>query len=239
MASRPDDAELPWRDVEVGREASMTNHALKDRVKRIEQVTSDLRSWVARMCIVPLTPLDSGCPTWRDVTLLDSSPLSRQMGKDWIAKRMFHQTNRVFHARDIQRAIYDTSGDLCDLVGLRLVTRGQLVVPLPMNIGVGLLRRHILEIVFFNLLVDDLFAGKLPSHATTVLEETTSTVLHHATVRHGVMLMDTHMLVGVCEENNDRAIVVATSIIYRYFASGTGSALLGLDSAAMSCTPLN
>ncbi|KAF0719253.1 Aste57867_1176 [Aphanomyces stellatus] len=209
---------LAWRDVaqalgDARTTSCETNRALKSRKIAIKQLASDLQTWVASCCSVP-SQLDPTCSTWRDVTLL-GSPLSRTMGKEWITKRMYHQMNHIYHTHgmcaDESRDFLEASAS--DTPGVHFITRGQMVVNLPMDFILGLYRRHPIEILCFDLTAADLQLGHLPEH-NTVVEETKTTALHQA-VRHHPMQLDevAHMLVGVFEESAERAIVVVTNIL--------------------------
>ncbi|KAF0719252.1 Aste57867_1175 [Aphanomyces stellatus] len=221
---------LAWRDVaqalgDARTTSCETNRDLKSRMMAIKQLTSDLQTWVASCCSVP-TQLDPACPTWRDVTLLGSS-MSRQMGKEWITKRMYHQMDHLFHVHgmcaDEGRDFLEASAS--DTPGVHFITRGQMVVGLPMHLFLDLYRRHPIEISCFDLTAADLQSGHLPEH-NTVVEETKSTTLHQA-IRHHPMQLDevAHMLVGVFEESAERAIVVVTNILQDEAMSSTTASM--------------
>ncbi|KAF0694205.1 Aste57867_14898 [Aphanomyces stellatus] len=91
---------VAWSDIckELRAESALSvaqNTALKTQVKLFQDLVLRMKIWVARNSSVVV--LDGRVPTWRDVSLL-AQPRSRQLGKEWITKNMFHQADAIFHS---------------------------------------------------------------------------------------------------------------------------------------------
>ncbi|KAF0700837.1 Aste57867_8636 [Aphanomyces stellatus] len=90
---------LPWKEIagvlkEERHLATSQWKALKTQVTEYESLALEMRKWVIANCAIE-TPLNSRTSTWRECSLL-ANPRSRQLGKEWILKQMYHNADRVF-----------------------------------------------------------------------------------------------------------------------------------------------
>ncbi|KAF0719250.1 Aste57867_1173 [Aphanomyces stellatus] len=226
---------LRWQDVaralQDARDDSVgENRMLQRRVHATETLLQQLHAWVSRR--VPMS-LDATGRTWRDTTLL-GSPEARQMGKAWITSRMHMQAARVFYTHGFPTTLNDPFFDTT-VEHRTIQSRCQLTIPLPMDVLVGMYRHHLCEITCLDLSLADIEARQFPVQ-TSVVEITETTALHQVIRRHrsqGHRLDEViHMLVGVSRTNDDRAVVVATTILE------DAVALIG-DRAAMIQRPFH
>ncbi|KAF0705488.1 Aste57867_7030 [Aphanomyces stellatus] len=91
---------VAWKDICMGlREesglSSAQHAALKEQVHQYKALAQRMKIWVL-LNAMPRVALDGRVSTWRDVSLM-AHPTSRQLGKEWIAKQLIHQTKAVFH----------------------------------------------------------------------------------------------------------------------------------------------
>ncbi|KAF0700832.1 Aste57867_8631 [Aphanomyces stellatus] len=90
---------LSWRDMALAlgdgfRTTAAQHEALKAQVAEYKVLRAMMQAWVATNAAVT-TRLDGNVATWRDTTLM-VHPASRQLGKEWIMKRMYHHTDEWF-----------------------------------------------------------------------------------------------------------------------------------------------
>ncbi|KAF0700843.1 Aste57867_8642 [Aphanomyces stellatus] len=90
---------LAWKDIanSLNNEESLSifqQKALKAQVREFNHLMRDMHKWATKHSCLQ-SSLDQEAPTWRDCTLLSTSH-SRQLGKEWIAKRMLHNADRMF-----------------------------------------------------------------------------------------------------------------------------------------------
>ncbi|KAF0700835.1 Aste57867_8634 [Aphanomyces stellatus] len=90
---------LPWRDVakalqEQRDEVESDKRTLERYLKEQRRLLHDMQQWVAVQLSLQASP-HAGVPTWRNVSLL-ANPVSRRLGKEWILKHMYLNTDRVF-----------------------------------------------------------------------------------------------------------------------------------------------
>ncbi|KAF0700834.1 Aste57867_8633 [Aphanomyces stellatus] len=91
--------EAPWRDVakalqEQRAEVESDKRTLERHMKVQRRLLNDMQQWVAAQLSLQTAP-NAAVPTWRDVSLL-ASPVSRWLGKEWILKQLYDQTDHVF-----------------------------------------------------------------------------------------------------------------------------------------------
>ncbi|KAF0719755.1 Aste57867_827 [Aphanomyces stellatus] len=93
---------LPWTDIAAGlREDQLLttaqHKALKAQVQSYKATVHAMKAWVLANAVIPrgAVRLEATTPSWRSVSLL-ACPRTRLLGKDWITKRMLHNTDRMF-----------------------------------------------------------------------------------------------------------------------------------------------
>ncbi|KAF0690168.1 Aste57867_18418 [Aphanomyces stellatus] len=90
---------LPWKDVAIAlREdrslSEFQNHALKKQVDEYCLMVECMQRWVGSATHMQ-NVLHPATKSWRNVSLL-SNPAARRMGKDWITKQLYYNTNDIF-----------------------------------------------------------------------------------------------------------------------------------------------
>ncbi|KAF0719247.1 Aste57867_1170 [Aphanomyces stellatus] len=217
---KPVDVMLSWRDVAQALEESRVdsataNRRLKDRFHQVQLQVQELHAWVTA---VPAS-LDATGPTWRDVTLL-KSPSARELGKEWIVKRMYHHMDRVFHgfvaSSSSREPVFDTSFRVVgDDGGYQFMVWFDAEVPLPMEILTNLHLHHACEIAGLDLTLAELRAGVMvpDDHKTTIVEASDSTMLHQSFRHHATGIEVAQVLVGVVLATDDRHVTVTTSLL--------------------------
>ncbi|KAF0700854.1 Aste57867_8653 [Aphanomyces stellatus] len=92
-------AMLTWKEVATALEDEknlvvMQKQALAEQVEDVQALVRDMSKWVAVHTGIPVHPRAS-MPSWRDVTLF-ANPASRELGKEWITKQLFFNSERMF-----------------------------------------------------------------------------------------------------------------------------------------------
>ncbi|KAF0684237.1 Aste57867_23762 [Aphanomyces stellatus] len=90
---------LPWHEVasalvDVRRLSETQNKVLRKELQANESLLRDMHRWVSEHSAIQTQP-NANTHTWRSVTLL-ANPESRLLGKEWIAKQMYHNMERMF-----------------------------------------------------------------------------------------------------------------------------------------------
>ncbi|KAF0700841.1 Aste57867_8640 [Aphanomyces stellatus] len=106
---------LAWKEIAdaLNGEVSLSKSqqkALKVQVRDYAQLLHDMAKWVDMHSTLQST-MGHDVATWRDCTLL-STPQSRQLGKEWIAKRMFYNTDSMFQGNGFAAIDSDDRMDL-------------------------------------------------------------------------------------------------------------------------------
>ncbi|KAF0700840.1 Aste57867_8639 [Aphanomyces stellatus] len=98
-SSAKNDSMLAWVHVarallDDGRLRHAQHKALKAQVKAQRMLVREMKAWVISNGVLH-SELGSRVPTWRDWTL-PADAAARKLGKEWIIKQMYHNTDRIF-----------------------------------------------------------------------------------------------------------------------------------------------
>ncbi|CAK4114610.1 unnamed protein product [Aphanomyces euteiches] len=90
---------LPWKEVAIALredrdEKTLQTRSLKHKVDERAFVVECMRRWVDSATAMQHS-LNPAAKSWRNVSLL-AHPEARAMGKDWITKQLYHNTNDMF-----------------------------------------------------------------------------------------------------------------------------------------------
>ncbi|CAK4705776.1 unnamed protein product [Aphanomyces euteiches] len=195
--TRRQDLLLSWRDVaqalETASESTNAEHRrLKSQASTLLNLMRQMKAWVAAT-VVDTQPLDAEITTWRHVTLL-SDPEARRLGKEWITKRLFLQTDSMFQRHGFS-GWNDSSTGLRELdvrfldSGCVYTYRGTEIVPSSLEETKAIFRKDCLGSILAIPTGSSRGVCKFPHEfhgliATKTLRETDgNTMLHVATSR--------------------------------------------------------
>ncbi|ETV63531.1 hypothetical protein H257_19543, partial [Aphanomyces astaci] len=114
---------------------SVTAPSGQQKTTEYHRILRDMEAWVAHHQSIP-SSLNACVSTWRDMTLLEHPP-SRDLGKAWITRQMYHNSNRMFHQYQFPSTtsshdLYDVEVVTCpDTGALEYVHRRQFDIALP------------------------------------------------------------------------------------------------------------
>ncbi|CAK4617200.1 hypothetical protein LEN26_001249 [Aphanomyces euteiches] len=117
LPQRTSDGMLSWEDVAIAlrdeRDDSISlNRMLKVQSFAGKKLVEDMQRWIALANARPThTPLRS---SWRNVTLF-SNPESRALGKEWITKQLYHNTDSIFERHGHVYPRIDSSSRFLDV----------------------------------------------------------------------------------------------------------------------------
>ncbi|KAF0719239.1 hypothetical protein As57867_001161, partial [Aphanomyces stellatus] len=149
-------AALSWKDIALGLQddanlSKSQSKALRRQVRDQAGLLRDMQRWV-EFTIMTQAP-NARTSTWRDVTLL-ANPASRQLGKEWITKQMYHNTDRMFHQHGFGHPdhVYFTHEILFTDAGLEFVLCRQFTSVRSIDELVRLNRDNLCNVLLVNLL---------------------------------------------------------------------------------------
>ncbi|KAF0700833.1 Aste57867_8632 [Aphanomyces stellatus] len=107
---------LSWEEVagalkDESKFAASQFSALKAQVAAYAALARSMEAWVTA-CVLQEGTLDLRACTWQD-TSLPAAPNARQLGKKWIASRMYHNMDRIFQEHDFPAPL-DSSKEILD-----------------------------------------------------------------------------------------------------------------------------
>ncbi|RHY23155.1 hypothetical protein DYB25_008829 [Aphanomyces astaci] len=145
---------LPWRQVAI---------ALRDDLRDIQNERASLRAKAAALASLirtskgwvstNLTSMHAITPTWRNVTL-ERDEQARELGKAWITKQMYHNTDRMFGqyaypAVTSSDEFFDIGVDNTD-VSFQYHHRRQYAVDVPMECVLDAYKRHLCAVLMMD-----------------------------------------------------------------------------------------
>ncbi|KAF0694918.1 Aste57867_14224 [Aphanomyces stellatus] len=210
---------LPWKDIAAALSADNDaahdcNMRLKVQLANVQTLVRAMHAWVTTPRTVRFALLfhfvsssSQAIPlatSWRDVTL-PFDPAARLLGKKWIATRMYHHTDRVFHDHGLARrgaASDDFSSSSVEFTdhGVEYTMCHEFVVPGPRDVVAEGFRQSTCATFMMNML--------FPITTSTAKEVTASTTLHQMVSQTG-----DHVNVLAAEfRDADRVVVVVQQI---------------------------
>ncbi|KAF0700855.1 Aste57867_8654 [Aphanomyces stellatus] len=209
---------LSWKEVATAlltekRLAVSQQRALAEQVEEVEELAREMHKWVALHKSIPISP--RGCGTWTDLSswrhvTLFSNPRSRELGKEWITRHMFTNTEAMMRAHGFPSLdvpfFEDTDVHFtADDGHYVLVRRSQyeITTRLPPALQCLVFRNHICDALVINGLETP------EAIATTVKETTRTTTLHQM-----INMRDeaVNLLCGQFQDGDHRHVVVAQQI---------------------------
>ncbi|KAF0692634.1 Aste57867_16299 [Aphanomyces stellatus] len=203
---------LSWRDIAQALDDEVSSAHSKQRSLKLElesqtQLVRFMKEWVISNLSIAISP-NPICPTWRNCTLM-ADPQTRQLGKEWITKQMYHNAARVFATHGFPTGptfasdFYIADVEYTD-EGNEYIMGWQFVSMTP----VGHLTAR-----FRTLMCDALMTNSFyPIGASTIHEASDNTLLHQMVSKTGDYV---NMLVGQFDDATDeKSVLVVRQILH-------------------------
>ncbi|KAF0694920.1 Aste57867_14226 [Aphanomyces stellatus] len=199
---------IPWKDVATAlrderQDVEFEHRSLKVRAKELKTLVHLMKQWVSAN--VTRSALDGVPTSWQNVSL-QTNPHSRILGKEWITKHMYHNTDRMF-ARFVYpditstKEFYDFDFEATE-THLQYYHRRQYVVDVPMAFMLSAYKQHLCSVLMM-----DWFGFK---EKTTLKEMSGNTTLHQLLTPEDDEWMN--LVTGEFHEENGRCVFVIQQI---------------------------